>query len=309
VNLKNVMSKKIVILLLGLVLAFNLSLMGQSEEAKELFNAGVDAETNDDQKVAAEKYNAAIAADKDYASPRLNLGVILYSQKKYKNAMEQFDKVVALEPDNLDGWKNLGLAATKTGNIAKGDNAFIKANELQPNDQEIIEAHAMLFFNNNAFDRAIGKLEELIKIQVKMKVKDKKIFYALGKSAQETGNMEKAITNYNSAVSISSKYYLAYFELGNIYRDQKSFSKAINNYKKAVAANSKHYQSWYNMGGACLEESTEESIVQAYDSYKKFLSLTSSKKGTQMTTMRKQVKDIVTQLVDYFDQAGIIYEE
>jgi tetratricopeptide (TPR) repeat protein len=288
-----------VFLFLGLSVAH-----AQSEKAKELFNAGVDAETAGDLKTAKAKYEAAIAEDPNYANPHLNLGAILFKEKNYKEAQVHFSKVTELDSKNVDGWKNLGLAATKTGDLNVGDNAFSKALELKPNDPELIEAHAMLFYNNDSYERAIGKLEQL----VKHKPKDKKIFYFLGKSYAEVGKTDEAVDNFSSAAKIDPEYHMAYFEMGNIYLDQEAWSRAISNYEKAVKYDSKHYQSWFNLGSACLGEQTANSVVRAYEAYKEFLSLTSGTKSSQIKKMRGQAQEITKQLVDYFDQAGIEYE-
>lgn len=277
--------------------------LAQEEKAKEHFNAGVDAEKSGDQAKAIESYRAAITADPNYVNPRLNLGVIYYSQKKYKDAVEQFKKVTELDNSSLDGWKNLGLAATETGEVAIGENAFNKALALKPGDPELMEALAMLYYKNSVYDKAIQKLDEL----VKLKSQDKTVFYALGKSHKELGNTDKAIDNLNSATKIDAKYHMAYFELGNIYLDQKSWSKAMSNYRKSTEYNPKHYQSWFNLGSACMGESTPESAVEGYHAYNNFMKLTAGSSNKQVLGMRKQAQDIITQLKDFFDQNGIEY--
>jgi tetratricopeptide (TPR) repeat protein len=283
----------------------NSSLFAQEGEAGEHWNAAIEAQEKGDLETAITEYEAAISADTTFVDPHLNLGTLYFSQKKYKNAVTHFQKATELDSTLLEGWTNLGLAATEIGNIQVGEKAFTKALKIKPNDPDLMESFALLYYKNNAYDRAIGKYEDL----VKLKSQDKVTFYALGKSYKEVGNTEKAVINLSSATKIDPKYYLAHFELGNIYLDQKNYGRAIANYKKAVGINSKHYQSWFNLGSASVGESTEESILDAYDAYKKFLSLTSGRKGSQIKKMRGEAQEIVAQLKAWFDKELIEYDD
>lgn len=281
------------------------ALIAQEGEAGEHWNAAIEAQEKGNLETAITEYEAAITADPTFVDPHLNLGTIYFSQKKYKNAEAQFQKVTELDPTLIEGWKNLGLAATEIGDIQVGEKAFAEALKIKPNDPDLMESFAFLFYKNDAYDRAIGKFEDL----VKLKSQDKITFYALGKSYKEVGNTEKAMINLSSATKIDPEYYLAFFELGNIYLDQQNYSKAIANYKKAVGINSKHYQSWFNLGSACVGESTEESILDAYSAYKKFLSLTAGKNGSQIKKMRGEAQEIVAQLKAWFDSEMIEYDK
>ncbi|HDS01853.1 MAG TPA: tetratricopeptide repeat protein [candidate division Zixibacteria bacterium] len=302
---KTVVMKIFLAAVLGLLIAGTSPLAAQDNTAAEHFNNGVDAEAAGNTAKAIEEYRAAIAADSSFASPYYNLGVIYYSQKKFTDALKMFERVTQLEPDNLDAWKNMGLSATETGDLSKGEKAFTEALKIKSNDPELTELFAMLFYKNEAYKRAIAKLEDL----VKLKNQDKKTFYALGKSYKEAGNNEQAIVNLQSATKIDPEYQMAYFELGNIYLEDENWSKAMQNYEKSVQYDPDHYQSWFNLGSACVGESTESSIVRAYEAYQKFLSLTNGRGGSQIKSMRNTASNISAQLRDYFDQAGIIYDE
>jgi len=295
--------KLLMIVCVGLIFIGTSPLLAQDEKAKEHFNAGIEAEEAGNKAAAITSYSAAIEADATYASPHLNVGVIYFSQKKYNSAFTHFKTYTDLAPGDLEGWRNLGLAATETNNLTVGSKAFTEALKIKHNDKELTESYAMLYYKNGAYDQASTKLEALIKLEVK----DKKIFYALGKSYQEVGKTESAIANFKSATTLDPKYYLAFFEMGNINLDQQNYSKAISFYEKSTEANSKHYQSWFNLGSACVGASTAESVVEAYDAYKKFLQLSKGKKGVKK--MRADAQAIMTQLKDYFIDAGIDFEE
>jgi tetratricopeptide (TPR) repeat protein len=295
--------KLLLIVCIGLIFIGNTPLFAQEEKAKEHFNAGIEAEEADDKAKAIAEYTEAITVDATYASPHLNIGVIYFSQKKYKSAFTHFKTYTELMPEDLEGWKNLGLASTETNNLTVGSDAFTKALKIKPNDIELTEAYAMLYYKNGAYKQAELKLDALVKLEVR----DKKIFYALGKTYQETGKIQSAIANFESATKLDPKYYLAFFELGNIYLDQQAYEKAIKNYEKAVAIKSNHYQSWFNLGSSCVGASTAESVVDAYDAYKKFLQLSKGKNGVKK--MRADATAIMTQLKDYFIDAGIDFEE
>ena len=70
----------------------------------------------------------------------------------------------------------------------------------------------------------------------------------LGSVYQKMGQFDKAMENYDKALTLDPNDYLAYINRGAIFDKVGQFDKAIENYGKAVISNPTDYTAYYNRG-------------------------------------------------------------
>jgi Tfp pilus assembly protein PilF len=70
----------------------------------------------------------------------------------------------------------------------------------------------------------------------------------LGSAYQKTGQYDKAMENYDKAITLDPHDYLAYTNRGVIFDRLGQFDKALESYNKAVISNPGDYKAYFNRG-------------------------------------------------------------
>jgi tetratricopeptide (TPR) repeat protein len=94
--------------------------------------------------------------------------------------------------------------------------------------------------------------------------KDSIAYTNLGSAYQKKGELDKAIENYDKAISLNPKDYLAYNNRGAILGKVGQFDEAIESYNKAILSNPGDYKAYFNRG------LTYDQMGRIYDSIQDF---------------------------------------
>jgi tetratricopeptide (TPR) repeat protein len=94
--------------------------------------------------------------------------------------------------------------------------------------------------------------------------KDSIAYTNLGSAYQKKGQLDKAIENYDKAISLNPKDYLAYNNRGAILAKVGQFDEAIESYNKAILSNPGDYKAYFNRG------LTYDKMGRIYDSIQDF---------------------------------------
>jgi Flp pilus assembly protein TadD len=86
----------------------------------------------------------------------------------------------------------------------------------------------------------------------------------LGSAYQKKGQLDKAIENYDKAISLNPNDYLAYNNRGAILGKVGQFDEAIDSYNKAILSNPGDYKAYFNRG------LTYDQMGRIYDSIQDF---------------------------------------
>ena len=92
--------------------------------------------------------------------------------------------------------------------------------------------------------------------------KSARIYNNVAMSYAESGQPEKAITAYTTAISLSDTYPETHYNLGNTYRELKKYKEAESSYKKALELSPYFYLSYIQLFN--LYTMTENKKGQAY---------------------------------------------
>ena len=180
--------------------------------------------------------------------------------KRYLVASNYFTKAIELKPDFFDAYMESGYANNemRKTDAAKAD--FIKALNLDPQNETAIKELTNIYFNYRQFQNALdlaqkcktctnkdriialcyynmedyGKAEKLLLAIVAKNPKDAEIAYTLGSNYLSMGLEPKAITWYENAVMLDDKKSKWFLELGLLYSNTNNYKKAVASYTKAA---------------------------------------------------------------------------
>ena len=86
-----------------------------------------------------------------------------------------------------------------------------------------------------------------------------------GLSAEDKGELDKAIQNYDKAIELKPDFFGAYNNRGVTYREKHDFDKAIQNYDKAIEIKPDYADAYNNRGVAYVEKHDFDKAIQNYD--------------------------------------------
>jgi tetratricopeptide (TPR) repeat protein len=100
------------------------------------------------------------------------------------------------------------------------------------------------FEKKGQYDRAIANFDTAISLNPK----HTNAYFNRGNAYEEKGQYDRAIANYDTAISLNPKDADAYFNRGNAYADKGQITRAIADYTQAILLNPKHTDAYYNRG-------------------------------------------------------------
>ena len=184
-----------------------------SKKAKEAFNRG-------DYKTAIIEYKKILQIEPTLAFAKNGLGLALEYNQQYDEALSQFKELTELNPNNSSYFSNLGFVYKEKSCYEEAEKAWLRANQLDGDKEEIIVELTDLYIDRKQHNRAIEFLYNNI---VKNRAEDFKNFtyyyhmvriYALVRSA---ANVEIIIEKIKETMlkSKDNKEYVAW-KLGEL---------------------------------------------------------------------------------------------
>lgn len=168
--------------------------------------------------------------------------VSLYKQSQYRESIVEFRKVINEIPTHSESWKFMGLAYFQVKEYDLAAEALTKAYDLKKadgrTDNDILSALSRCYIGSNKFEKALPRLEALVKQQPEAANN----FYLLGVAYANLQRPSDAVTALKNAVKLDphdmdSWYYMAALQLKNKMTDD-----AIVSLKGAVAASPKNVE-------------------------------------------------------------------
>jgi len=90
------------------------------------------------------------------------------------------------------------------------------------------------------------------------------LYNFIGLTFRGMNNTDKALFNYNIAITIDPKNYRAYNNIGFLYYDQKEYEPAIENYNMAIKYNEKYAEAFNNRGVAKSRTGDKKAAEEDY---------------------------------------------
>lgn len=190
----------------------------------------------------------SVELDGQVVEPRVRLAEIYLILKEHRSSVLMLNEVIELDPDNLTAFFMRGMNYKEAGDTLNAVADFQKVVEL---DQEYYDAHmqlgvimqsgndpsALAYFNNCLILRPAA--EEAL--------------YGRALWYQEHDELNKAIQDYTSIITINPANKNAHFNLGYIHHVLlQVYDSAIEHYSNALQADPQYLEAYYNRG-LCYE--------------------------------------------------------
>lgn len=198
-------------------------------------------------------YCNAYAQNPDSATFYFNKGVKENSEKLFAVAAKDFEKAINFNPKFIEAYIANGKTNLSMRVITKAQVNFEKANQLDPNNQEVICQLTTLSFNIHQFQKAIefaqkckncenasrvlgmsyynledyGKAEKYLKEAIAKNSNDAESFYTLGQTYLELEDEKSAIAQLKKAVELEPEQSQWLYDLGLIYYSQNDFKNSL----------------------------------------------------------------------------------
>ena len=251
---------------------------------------------------AIEKYRKVIRLDSGYSYGYYDLYRGLYSKSEW--GLAYYYKAVSyyLEDDEKQFWKDLEVATSFGYDISSS--SFFKYNSSKNSGELLInlpEYTALLgkydkeqaqvtiadsYFDlaqtnlkNKKYDKAIeyfnkanenwpeefGKRYSGLSDAYAFKNDKARSAYYKAKGYQQEYDQEKAIENYQLAISLNPNLTESFIALGDLYDESGSTEEAIQNYEKAVALNPNWTEGLIRLGGAYTDQGDYKKATEYYE--------------------------------------------
>lgn len=144
--------------------AFKTAISQDPEYSQAWFNLGVLYAREDNDDAAIEAYGKVLELRPKYKPARLNLAVRYAHREEFGKAIELYKSVLEMDDSYANAWINLGLAYYKTGDDKDAEEAFVKAQQLEPGEYKPKLYLARVMVRQKRFGEAVGLLEEVVDI-------------------------------------------------------------------------------------------------------------------------------------------------
>jgi tetratricopeptide (TPR) repeat protein len=151
-----------------------------------------------------------------------NAGMTALQAKQFDQAIASFNKAAEMDPKQVAVWSylaeaNVALAKTKTGPerdaaLAKGQEAYLKALELKPDDAAAHNNYALALAQSKKIPEAQAELTKAAQLDP---TKAGQYYYNLGAVLVNTGQAEPACEAFKKAIDTDANYAEAQYQWGN----------------------------------------------------------------------------------------------
>jgi tetratricopeptide (TPR) repeat protein len=226
---------------------------------------------------AENAFNKSISLDPKNVDAYLKLAELNLYTKKYEESIKNVNEALRIDKHLSKAYFIKGFVYKETKDTLRAISSFLTCIEQDHNYYDAIIQVANLYavhndpialqYYNNALKLQPHSVEALY---------DRGLFY------QNTGEIEKAVNDYNELLKVDASYGYAYFNLGFIaMKYENDFAKAIPLFTSAIRYESHYVEAYFNRG-VCYEKIGDKqkakadynealSIYPSYDLAKKAL--------------------------------------
>lgn len=186
---------------------------------------------------------------KPEAGKLYNEGNSLLKAGNYNGAVDKYNQALAIEKDYRIYYQK-GVALKKADKLDESRIAFEECLKLSPNNEAALNALGGTYFSMGNFEKAVETFEKVLTTTKNNSVKDKVkknmslAYTKLGNQAMSSGNANKAVEYLTKAVELD-KYDAAYLLLAQLYQELGQYDNSIK-----AAEDALKYRSKINKGGA-----------------------------------------------------------
>ena len=163
-------------------------------------------------------------------------------ERRIQMALNHYEQSVKYDSTNIEALKQMGAYALESRNFRHAVEAYTRWNRLEPNNEELFQKLANLYFNLGRHKDALEFAERWEKAH-----KDKPMHQIVGMCYYYLENYPFAINRLLYAIEIDSTNANTFYTLGRSYVEMERYKQAIPYYKKAADLDTKNARYVYEM--------------------------------------------------------------
>ena len=183
----------------------------------------------------------------------------LIAERKYAEAIAPAKEAVTANPESAEAHRYLGTALLQVDNLAEAEPALKKGLELDPNMTGLNFDMAMLYVKKGRLMQAIPHLEK----ERDLNPEAPSVLSNLGKLYGDTQQFDKAVTLYESLITLSPDNVENYGMLADAYKQMGNSEKEMETYKR-MGAQDPTGKAFYNLGNMMFNKNEMEKAADAY---------------------------------------------
>ncbi|MGA8593251.1 MAG: FG-GAP-like repeat-containing protein [Bryobacteraceae bacterium] len=210
-------------------LAFNGQYHG-GPPRRNYFTYGIAYIQNGFADAAVDSFQAAIAANPNYAPAYYNLGTIYLNKQRLAEAKVNLERAVALDPQDADAWTNLGAVAGQQKDYNAAFPYFQQAVKAKPNHLVALQNLVMLYRWQGRLDQAQKAIENAIAVDPN----DPEFHFALGMLLAGQEKFEDARQELERTLQLRANDSIALNNLGVVYLRLGRQDKALECFERCT---------------------------------------------------------------------------
>ncbi|MBF0198777.1 MAG: tetratricopeptide repeat protein [Planctomycetes bacterium] len=158
-------------------------------------------------------------------------GFTYFDKGNYPKALEQFSS--SLEKENSDDAEVLfykGLSHANLNEFADAEASLLRANELEPNDHDILRELGNTCYKQERHKDAI----KMLNASIELKPEQDKVLYTLGSAYEKLEQYEDAYKMFNLAIDLQPTEPLYQHALGFAYEANGRHEDAMKQFRNAM---------------------------------------------------------------------------
>ena len=207
---------------------------------------------------ALKAFDVAIQANPKLARPYLEKGDVYFlGLNRPRDAIDAYRKGMEIDASQPRYHYSLANALARTGDRSAAEAEFREAVQRAPKDPTMLQALAVFYETHRQFDQALATYSEALAVQPAFFPAN----LGRGDILLATGQPDKAIAEYQTALKVSPKLADTYYKIGIAYERESRIEEANQAFLAAIKANEKHVGAYNEL--AWLAASRSENLNQA----------------------------------------------
>ncbi len=272
--------KYVLILLICLQTSLAISAPRYHPEAARLYDVGLRALTQGDEKKARAALEKAVELDGALADAHYVLGLIYKGAEEFHAAADAFQRATTADENYIDAHYELGdVLLVYLADSTQARQALKKAVMMDADHARARTQLGVACFRENLMDAAITELQHAIKLDPN----SHSAYYTLGAAYLQKEAWQSAINTFKTLIEIDPFHVKAHFSLGTAYRRigeiavaQKSLQRfemlaieeeQLTHLKRFVQQNADDPEAWYRLGRIQLRRQLWNDATQSLERY------------------------------------------
>ncbi len=212
-----------------------------------------------------------------------NLGASYSSAGEVEKAIKYFEAAVKYDSMSALFLANLGMEYLKIGRTMAGMPHLYRANELRPNQPEILFSIGNGYAVSNRYDSA----EFFYEKSATAGGQSAELFYFLGRIKDKLGKSQEAEQSFKHALEIKVDYPDCIRSLGILYITEGRYTEATMEFERVLAKDSTNPGNWIGLGAAYALEGRSKKA----DTILNMLMLSDSTLGNELLRVVRQERE------------------